>query len=333
MLQPAVENYIRLNTNGYTLQTTCRPPQTLREYALDFQRDSACSLIQGRSSDGLTRIDTYVAMAVSIQALDHIRIAYISKLLIMDLYRWSQGFNPVSGVAISSKSQSRRNSAVNALLADAYIWYRYSYEASNAERKAIGLMRNQQDIPFDLYRYRFSRSGFNLHNAQARLYRGDTRPPAALWQAGGFYPKMDAGRDSHDPHLGSGASNQVISTTTDPNIVARFAWHNKAYCPKRFYYIHYGDTPKAIAGFVYEVAKQGHQCIEVTGVTPGREVSFLAIPKQYIRRFRLRYFAGSQSNVVLSDWMYMNEQSVRNIRIAEDKTAWERLKKDYHSLA
>jgi hypothetical protein len=334
MLEQVIENYIIANANGNTIQTTCRPPHTLSEYAAAFTRDSAKGFGYSRSKDGLTQIDTKINTLVSripsTGVTNHGLITSVSKSLIIDLYKWATGTNPLDGTAISTVADGRRRTAVIAFLGGAYVNFKHSIEAFNSGPRALAHMSDKVDIPFNLYNYRFGRSGFNLHNAPARLYRGDTRPPGMLWESGGFYPKMDDGAQ-HDPHLGSGASQQVISSTTDDALVTRFAWHNSLYCPKRFYYIHRGRQDKAIAGFVYEVDKSGQQCIEVTGVTPGREVSFLAIPNRNIRRFKMRYYAGSQSNIVASDWMYYNEAALQNINIEENRRDWEQMKRDYHS--
>ncbi|WP_444923862.1 hypothetical protein ACJJH9_20645 [Microbulbifer sp. DLAB2-AF] len=330
MLAPNIDNYVRNLVRPELIQTSCRPPKTIREYATDFQRNSRCSWKYSRSKDGLTRIDQLVTQAALIQTLDYTRISNTSQSLIEAMYTWLTGFNPSNPVQqLTSDGIQRRQNAITTLLGGAYCWYRQASEAALSEPLALGNIQNHNDIPFNLYRYRFSRSGFNLHMTPGRLYRGDTRPPQMLWQSGGFFPKMD-NNNRHDPHLGSGASCQVISSTDDPNVVARFAWHNKTYCPVRYYYLHQTDrVDKAIAGFVYEFDKTGHECVEVANVTPGREVAFLAIPNQYIRRFRMRYYAGSQNNIVLSDWMYYNENSVRNIRITADKQRWESFKKNW----
>lgn len=330
MLDPTIENYVLRNTLAPTLQTTCQLPKTLRQFAQDFQRDSQSGMFSSRSKDGLSYIDQLVTQALAITATDHIRTAYVAKLLVTALYSWCRGRDPKTQAPISTDSRGRRNTAIQTFLAGAYICYKYCNEAATSGPAALGLFNRKADIPLNLYQYRFSRTGFRISQAPARLYRGDTRPPAMLWAAGGFYPKMEQ-VPKHDPHLGGGASQQVISTTTDDQLVTRFAWHNRVYCPVRFYYIHHGDTPRAVAGFIYEIDKQGQQCVEVAGVTPGREMAFLAIPNQFIRRFKMRYYAGSQNNIVTSDWMYYNSNSVQNIRIAEDKNAWEQLKRNYHA--
>ncbi|WP_346839909.1 hypothetical protein [Microbulbifer sp. SAOS-129_SWC] len=329
MLPPNIDHYIRTLTQADTIQTTCSPPQAFHAYATDFQRNSRAGFSHSRSNDGLSSIDVQVAAASRIRTLDYLRIAVTSERLLRVLYTWSTGFNPSApNQRLDINGINRRRNAIMTLMGGAYCWYRQSTEAAASETQAIANINNGTDIPLAMYSYRFSRSGFNLHQAPNRLYRGDTRPPAMLWQAGGFCPKMfDTNR--FDPHLGTGASNQVISSTSDVNLVARFAWYNIMYCPKRYYYIH-DPAGRLISGFIYEFDKNGHQCFEVANVTPGREVAFLAIPNQFIRRFRMRYYAGTQNNIELSDWMYYNQASVQNIRIVADKTRWERTKTQFH---
>ncbi|MBB3063110.1 hypothetical protein [Microbulbifer rhizosphaerae] len=330
MLPPNIDQYIRTLAQPNNIQTTCSPPQEFQAYATNFQRDSQAGFGYSRSKDGLTRIDQLVATASRINTLDYMRIAFVSEQLLRALYTWTTGFNPSApNQQLDLSGINRRRNAVLALMGGAYCWYKQSWEAAGSESLAINHINNRGDIPFAMYNYRFSRNGFNLHQAPNRLYRGDTRPPAMLWQAGGFYPKM-MGTNRFDPHLGTGASNQVISSTTDANLVTRFAWHNRVYCPKRYYYI-YDAANRPISGFIYEFDKSGHQCVEVAGTTPGREVAFLAIPNQFIRRFRMRYYAGSQNNIQVSDWMYYNQASVQNIRIESDEKRWKQLKNQFHS--
>ncbi|MFA0810439.1 hypothetical protein [Microbulbifer epialgicus] len=331
MLPANIDTYIRNIAQTDQLQTRCQPSQLFREYATDFQRNSQSGW-HSRSGDGLDRIDDIVRSAAQIQTLDYVRIAYVSRLLVMALYQWLIGNNSSNpNQRLSVKSINRRRDAIIALTGGAYCWYRQSYEAASSEQIGLNNIQTQTDISFNLYRYRFSRPGYNLHMSPGRLYRGDTRSPAVLWRSGGFFPKM-ANPICYDPHFNDGASQQVISSTDDLNLVTRFAWHNPAYCPRRFYCLHgTSNADKPIAGFIYEFDKSGHECLEVANVPAGREAAYLAIPNQFIRRFRMRYYAGSQNNIVLSDWMYYNDRSIQNIRIFADRQTWQQAQRHWHA--
>ncbi|WP_444926270.1 hypothetical protein ACJJI4_20165 [Microbulbifer sp. TRSA002] len=335
MLAPNIDNYVRNLVHPQNIQTTCYVPKSIREYAQDFQNNSNSNSkwYHKRSSDGLTRIDQLVSQAVQIQTNDYGRITRVAKVLVETLYTWLTGFDPSTPTKLlDSDGITRRKDAVLALLGGAYCWYRQASEAFSSERRAISNIEAHLDVPFSLFNYRFSRSGFNLHTVTTLLYRGDTRPPQKLWQAGGFFPWMNQ-NGRFDPHLGTGASNQVISTTTNANIVARFAWHNKTYCPKRYYFVHgTNEGDLATTGFIYELDKRNHQCVEVSTVTQGHEVAFMAIPNQFIRRFRMRYFAGTQNNIELSDWMSYDSNTIRNLNVVEDKRRWEAAKKNWNEF-
>ncbi|AWF83189.1 hypothetical protein BTJ40_21535 [Microbulbifer sp. A4B17] len=136
-----------------------------------------------------------------------------------------------------------------------------------------------------------------------------------------------------DPHLGTGASKQVISTTTNLQKVVDFAWHDKVYCPVKFHYIHdTDDGDLAVTGFIYEIDKRNHQCVEVASVPQRREAAFMAIPNQYIRRFRMRYYAGKQSTIELSDWMNYDDNTIRNLNVFEDKRRCEAARKNWNTV-
>lgn len=329
MISQTVENYVRrVVSNVDDIQTICRPPQSIAQYATAFQRNSKVDW-KSRSGDRLTQIDRLVGEATRIQSEDHARIAQLAERLIGDIYRWDEVNITSTGNRVSGESLKRRRPAVRALLGGAYVWYKHSSEATTSKPLAKARISGKQNVPFNLYEYRFSRSGFVLHNAPARLYRGDTRAPASLWEAGGFFPKMDSSGE-YDPHLSRGASQQVVSTTTNVNLVIRFARHNKRYCPKKFFYIYRSrGSTKAVTGFIYEIDKSGHRCVEVSDAVPGTEVAFLAIPNAFIRRFKMRYFAGAQTNIITSDWMYYNAASVRSLRLEHNQERWEKIRWKY----
>ncbi|GLS25225.1 hypothetical protein [Marinibactrum halimedae] len=332
MLMPDQDQFIRKLCKPCTIQTHCRPPRYLCEYAADFQRDSVSEFISNRRSDGLSEIDALVAQAVQIPSTNYPRIFNVCSKLLPKLAVWLKGFNPSApNQALQPKSREKHSQAIRALTGGVYCWYMQSAEAAMSAPAAIHLMKRHQDIPISLYHYRFSRKGYRLQPAGAPLYRGDTRAPDTLWKAGGFYPKIDADAAlSHDPHLKNSKPQQMIVTTNDAVLVNRFAWHNSLFCPEEYHYIFYDhDGPKAITGFIYEIDKSGHQCVEVSGVTPGREVAFLAIPNQYIRRFRMRFYAGSPHNVEVSDWIPYNQQAISDTPIIENKAQWRMLRSHY----
>lgn len=326
MLDKAVEIYISGNTQALTLQTTSQLPKNLHQFALDFQRDSQLGVAYSRKKDGLGYIDQLVGQALATRATDATRTAHIAKLLVMALHSWCHKREPLTNAPILASSYARRQLAVKDFLAGVYICYKYTDETATAEPAALELFQRKADIPLNLYHYRFSRSGFHISAAPNKLYRGDTRPPALLWHAGGFYPKMEQ-LPRHDPHFG-GTSQQVISTTTDPQLAAHFACYSRACCPVRFTCLYQDDTLRAIEGFIYEIDKKGHDCVEVAGVAAGHDMAFLAIPNAFIRRFKMRYFADSPEGISTSQWLPYNEASVRSLQIVEDKQAWEQLKKN-----
>lgn len=328
MLDKAVEKYISGNTQALTLQTTSQLPKNLHQFALDFQRDSQVSTAYSRKMDGLGYIDQLVGQALATRATDATRTAHIAKLLVVALHSWCHKRDPATNTAISTDSYERRQAAVKGFLAGVYICYKYTSEAATSEPTALELYRNKTDIPLSLYPYRFSRSGFHISEAPPVLYRGDTRPPLVLWHAGGFYPKM-AQIARHDPHFG-GTSQQIISTTTDLHLAAHFASYSRACCLERFHGVYQDGTLRAIEGFIYEINKGGHHCVEVAGVAPGHDMAFLAIPNAFIYRFKIRYYT-SDNRITTSDWMPYCTPSVQNLLIIEDKQVWEQLRKNAHT--
>ncbi len=328
MLDKAVEQYISGNTQAHNLQTTSQLPKNLHQFALDFQRDSQLGVNYSRKQDGLGHIDQLVGQALATRATDAMRTAHIAKQLVMALHSWCHKREPLTNAPISASSYARRQLAIKDFLAGVYICYQYTSEAATAEPAALELLQRKADIPLSLYQYRFSRSGFHISQAPNALYRGDTRPPAFVWHAGGFYPRMEQ-IPRHDPHFG-GTSQQVISTTTDPQLAAHFANYSRACCPVRFHCIYQEDTLRAVEGFIYEIDKSGHQCVEVAGVAPGHDMAFLAVPNTFIRRFKMRYYSSDDHKILTSDWLNYDDANVHNLKLLEDKQAWEQLKHNAH---
>ena len=299
MIPPNLEQQITLLIGGIDqYQTQSHPEFHLYDYATRFLQESSKDYTS-RRWDGLNPIDKWVKQSIANKGNDLNLTMALAEKIVRETYKWignskKKNLHTHSGGNV----RGRRGTAVLDLLGYAFVWYKFCLESIQSIPRAKRLIEDKKDVPFNLFEYRFNRSRYVNSVVRDILYRGDTRHPRLVYEAGGFYGKEDKCRSmGYDPQFDNGHQIQMVSPSSHYEKLYGFTKPNRCYCIKSYKYkqLLSNGGERKVVGFAYEIDKRGKRAIESSAAAAGLEVVFLSVPNEYITRFKVSYDDGNMS--------------------------------------